>query len=459
MSNRLKINDLRYGVRFISIFAMFFILYYSILTSKGIYESERVYLTNSIIVFYSLLNIFLDEDKSFSARKFFYLFILLFMGIAPLMQFKQGTQTVGGYDIKESSYYITNILLIIALITFDVSYFISWKRLRINNFSEKYPSKDDITEPLRYKKIILLISIISCLTTLYTYKDNYLLLIFRGINGIETDEFIGAMRYLGPINGGIIRPLTVVCFINYMCMGSDKRYKILLFLLLIISNFPTGLSRLRLAAYYIPCLIVFFPKIKYRNKFILLFLLGFLLVFPFMNNFRTWGEGDFKWLNLNYTIFCDMNYDSYQSFAFVVQNDIIKYGKQLLVVLFFWMPRAIWIDKPYFSGMTVAEENGLWYHQISMNYFGEGYINFGIIGVLIFSVFLGYITAFFDKRFWIYNHGSLHSMYAPFFLFFIGMYFFFMRGDLMYGFEYTACLLLSNYLVYKISYKIINKHS
>lgn len=179
--------------------------------------------------------------------------------------------------------------------------------------------------------------------------------------------------------------------------------------------------------------------------------MGFLLLFPLFSNFRNIGKGDFKWFDLDYTMFCNINYDSFQSLAFVLQNNIITYGKQLSVVLFFWVPRSIWPDKPLFSGMAVANEYGLWFDQISMNYFAEGYINFGMIGIIIFTFFLGYISARFDKYYWVFNHANIHSLYTPFFLFFIGMYFFFMRGDLMYGFEYTICLLFANWLVYKIT--------
>lgn len=436
---------------FLCTFSIISFVYFLVLSSTGKFENESIYLSNSMIVLYAIINLLVNENRSYSCRKMFYLFIFFFMGIAPIMQYKNGTEAVGGYKITETTYLITNFLIIFALVVFDISYFISYKKIKYHNFGNKYflNSKTN-TEPSILGLSIILISLACTFLVIYLNKSTPLLLVLRGLSDFQQEE----TKYLGPIFGVLIKPLPILCCITYLCIGKKKYLKIILIIFALISNFPTSLSRLRLAAYYMPIIIILFPKLRYKNRFIYLFIIGFLLIFPFMNNFRTWGESDFKWYNLGFDMFCNMNYDSYQSFAFIVQNDEITNGKQLLSTIFFWIPRIFWEDKPYFTGIYMADKYNLWFSQIAINYFGEGYVNFGLLGVFLFAIILGWITAKFDKGYWFYGKGSIHSLFAPFYLIFMGMYFFFMRGDLMYGFQYTLGLLLGTYFIY-----IVVKHS
>ncbi|MBD5274765.1 MAG: O-antigen polysaccharide polymerase Wzy [Bacteroides sp.] len=465
MKNDLDNNKLNLYFQFIISFITVCILYSLAISFNGKYDSEIVYITNSIIIIYSLIHIISNESKSYSAIKIFYLFIFFFMGFAPLMQYKLGTETVGGYKISESTYILTNIILIFVLIIFDLSYkyiIQSNKRNKIKKSIKYFDIGNELLiENAKWRNILLCLAIFSTFFTIYTFRNTPWLLLIRGIEDLtgapQTVSESG--NFSGPLFDCIIRPISVLCCINYLALGKNRKYKFIFIIIALIGCFPTSLSRLRTAAYYMPILILLLPKLRYNNRFILFFIAGFLIVFPLLNNFRTWSTGKLSTPKFDFEMFCNMNYDSYQSLAFVIQNDIVTYGKQLSVALFFWIPRSIWPDKPYMSGRMVAHEYNLWFDQISMNYFGEGYLNAGIIGIFIFTIILANITARFDYSFWIKNKGNLHSFFAPFYLLFIGMYFFFMRGDLMYGLEYTLCLMIVNYFIYFISKRIILKKS
>lgn len=436
-------------------FFLIFGLYVFILNTDGVYDSSSVYISNALIVIYSLVNILAKENRAYSAKKIFHLFIFFFMGIAPILQYKNGDQTVGGYNIYEKTYIYTNIIVLLATIIFDVSYLVSYKNVGMKNFSSKFLSdlnRKHFKEPFGWTIGILLISSLSLGFTIYYHRNSVLLLIFRGIEGFSSDAGDSG-NYLAFIYESFLRPLTVVCSINYLCNGKIKIIKWLLVLMALVSCFPTSLSRLRVAAYYLPLLLILYPKLRWKNHFVILFIAGILTVFPFLNNFRTVGSDTTFEFGLDFEMFRTMNFDSYQSLAFVLQNDIMTYGKQLLVALFFWVPRSFWPDKPYMSGRMVAHDYGLWFDQISMNYFAEGYLNAGLIGIVFFVIILAYISAKFDKIYWEYNRGNVYSLFAPFYLFFVGIYFFFMRGDLMFGFQYTCALLFANYFIFKLTKK------
>lgn len=429
-------------------------IYIIILNSKGIYSSNGVYISNALIIIYSLYHLLANENRAYSGKKVFYLFIFFFMGIAPILQYKNGDQTVGGYDIHESTYVLTNLLLLFMLFIFDLFYYLFYKSQNLNIICRLFV-REVFNKIVASKKIVVLllcISIFSLLFTIYYFKDNLYLLVFRGMDGLGESENASSGNYLMAFFNSFIRPLSVVCCVNYFCIGKSRWLKFLFLLIMLLTCFPTSLARLRTAAYYLPLLIIMFPALRFKNRYVLLLSLGLLFVFPFLNSFRNW-DGSLNF-SLDFSMFRSMNFDSYQSLAFVIQNDIVTYGRQLLLVFFFWIPRAIWESKPYMSGIMVADEYGLWFQQISMNYFGEGYLNGGIAGMCLFTIILAYVTALFDKLYWKYNNGSVRSLFSPFYLLFIGMYFFFMRGDLMYGTQYTVMLLFANYFVFKLIGKV-----
>lgn len=70
------------------------------------------------------------------------------------------------------------------------------------------------------------------------------------------------------------------------------------------------------------------------------------------------------------------------------------YGKNFLGVAFFFIPRAIWLDKPKSTGIYVAERLGYVYLNVSSPLPAEALMGFGLIGpVLVF-----YLLAFFVSR-------------------------------------------------------------
>jgi hypothetical protein len=123
--------------------------------------------------------------------------------------------------------------------------------------------------------------------------------------------------------------------------------------------------------------------------------------------------------------------------------------------LFFWIPRSFWPTKPIGSGAFLAEEQGFFFTNVSCNYFAEGYINFGIIGIFIFIIVLSFVTAKLDKMYWTICVNSRNNYFNVIYCVLLGMIFFMLRGDLMSSFAYSIGFLFSIWLVYKVaSFKI-----
>lgn len=124
-------------------------------------------------------------------------------------------------------------------------------------------------------------------------------------------------------------------------------------------------------------------------------------------------------------------------------------GRQALGALLFFVPRSIWPGKPIGSGATTAIEANYALTNVSMNILGEGYINFGIVGVFLVVALFGFVCGKIERAYWrqTYNPGVLSAYY----LFFIGAVVFIFRGDLLSSFAYSVGSLISVYLVVKIA--------
>ena len=195
-------------------------------------------------------------------------------------------------------------------------------------------------------------------------------------------------------------------------------------------------------------------------------LIGFLVIFPFLNAFRntsfddvdkgaaimrtvqnlpdTWKEGD---------------YDAYAMLTIVldhVQNYGITWGKQLVGVMLFWMPRSIWATKPIGTGHFVATQKGWLFTNLSAPLPAEAIINAGRIGMLLWAFILGWIICKLDKLYWNRNNADKENK-TPFELLYpvLIMFFFFMnRGDLLSSTAYMTAYIVVWWILCKFCKKV-----
>ncbi|GAB3421222.1 hypothetical protein GCM10027516_18380 [Niabella aquatica] len=150
-------------------------------------------------------------------------------------------------------------------------------------------------------------------------------------------------------------------------------------------------------------------------------------------------------------MFSTANFDSYQNFALIVSEDMITWGRQLLGVFLFWVPRSIWLNKPIGSGALLGEQLNFSWTNISANYFAEGYINFGYVGILLFVIILSAFNAKLDNMYWRYAVNINHNFFKIFYYVLLGMIFFILRGDLLSSFAFTIGYLIAIFIVFKVT--------
>jgi hypothetical protein len=125
------------------------------------------------------------------------------------------------------------------------------------------------------------------------------------------------------------------------------------------------------------------------------------------------------------------------------------WGGQLLGAILFFVPRSVWPTKPIGSGaMLIKKELGRdAFSNISCPFIAEGMVNFGLIGVALFALFLGTLLTKLDKTYWEhFEKESKAVCFAPY-LFLVFMLFFVMRGDLLSSFAYVCGFVATGFLL------------
>ncbi|UUV21272.1 O-antigen polymerase [Paenimyroides aestuarii] len=414
--------------------------------------STRVFLSSYGIQIFTLYHIFHKKNKYVSLNLMINLFFFFFFGIAPLLQFYQKTVIFGGRILNEYEYFNMNILIIAIILLYSLMYNFFTKT---SKKSYDFSKVSNLSQYLAFTHLIKLsvISTLCFILVFYLNNFNVFSLLVRGGESSIDRVDIGSTSSL--IVSQFIRPIPIISFCIAISTRKNKNWflKFYLFIIAILTTFPLGVPRFYAAAVYIPVLCIVFKKFRDSKNFALFFIISFLIIFPFLENFRHLNKYTKLELKLDYSMFGTGNFDSYYNFAIIVLENYITYGKQLLGVIFFWVPRSYWSDKPVGSGYYIAYYEGYSFNNVSANFFAEGYINFGYLGIVLFIFILAYLSAKLDVLSnYVLGTSSTNIIIIPYFIL-LGMIFFMLRGDLLSSFSFTVGYILSFYFIYKFILK------
>lgn len=409
------------------------------LSINSLFFSERVFFTSLIIQYISVYFIFSNSAKSFTLKKIFHIFTLFFFGVAPLLQFFNHTSFYGARKLLESEYFYCNLLIICIILTFNLCYFLFTLKMKTKKVTKYNRSEINMLSFNNKIKIMLI-----CLLSFFiVFKMNNYNIISMLIRGGEFKDGIDISSTYEMIINNFFKPLSMVCLL-YLVIVKNKFsfFDYCIAFIVIITCFPLSMPRFSAAAMYLPLLILLCPFLNKKNNFSLIFILGLLVVFPLLEKFRYFSL-DTSLLDLDFQMFLEGHFDSYQSLALVVSENIITDFHQLLGVFLFFIPRSVWASKPIGSGAFLADELSLGWSNISCNYFAEGYINAGLLGVILFTVILAYFLSLLDSLYWNFSIKESSNFFKIGYLISLGLLFFMLRGDLLSSFAFSSAYLLS----------------
>jgi hypothetical protein len=116
------------------------------------------------------------------------------------------------------------------------------------------------------------------------------------------------------------------------------------------------------------------------------------------------------------SVFASDDFDGFQQVINSMQyvhDHGYSLGRYVLSALFFVVPRSLWSWKATPSAIDVAENRGYWFTNLSTPVHIEFYLEFGIIGMLVFAWLLGHLIARIDTG-WLTRPGSTAAWLAPY---------------------------------------------
>ncbi|MBD7919247.1 hypothetical protein H9657_13300 [Cellulomonas sp. Sa3CUA2] len=129
-------------------------------------------------------------------------------------------------------------------------------------------------------------------------------------------------------------------------------------------------------------------------------LAAFVLLFPVADAFRR-EEVDVSRAGFFAEYQGNGDYDAFWQVGnalLYVEDQGLTYGRQLLGVMLFWVPRSLWSGKPQGTGVLLAEHRGYGFTNLSAPLWAEAYVNGGVLLTVVAMLGVGYAVRRLDAR-------------------------------------------------------------
>ncbi len=415
-----------------------------------------------VIAMFSVIGIIRELDyAAVTLNMIHWIFMLIFFFIAPLIQTSFGFSAWGFNSMDNDNVTKSCLAIILWIVVYSLSGILIGKKIHLTGGEQR----EKISSGWLY--IFTFLSLVCGITIVARY--GFFNLFSRadlkaGEDAFEMSKAVGLI-WAKCSRATIV--FTEVLLVMTLIKKEINVSKLLTIntIVLILSCFPFALSRNEAGIIYLGLFVVFFYRDleKFRQKpwYIFCFLGATLVVFPVLNVFRKMSLYDKNLFSIIYSMFTNLpmeylsaNYDAFSMIEGVRNYTEIAdftYGYQLLGAIFFFVPRSIWGSKPIGSGAMISQFQGQQFSNISCPLIGEGYINFGIFGVVLFAFVFGVLNTVFDRKYWENATSQNFSFIKIIYPFLPPCFFFMLRGDLMSSLAYTLAYVFIFWFLFKIS--------
>lgn len=462
------------------LFLMLFLLIFILLLVFTVvpFFIKTLFTLNFLVVFMMTLYYLLKDKKFAPILAAFIVFNFLFFIIAPMIQIHQIYES-GNLRLVTKLIYKDYLIIktSIFVLVFNMIFFVSYRYFNAMKYKIKtYSQNPNLSFHIF---VFFIISIIILIANYNHILNEYLSNNYFSLEGTSKSALL--------IKEKIILMIPFPAFI--LGVYYIKKFKkpknfyiililtgLLLLLILLIKN-PLTEKRNALGPIYITIAFLLTPKLLNTNFKSLIFLFfSMVIIFPTVSLITHSGYSLEKLINKpelllvqlkNHGIvhtFITLNYDAFINFSATiehVENDSFSYGEQLSGAVFFFVPRKIWTSKPISSGEFIGNylvnnygdpSNPYSFTNLSNPFVSEGYLNFGLLGVILFAILL----AFFMVRMvnWINGDDPLKiaaGFYASIHLIF------FLRGDFTNGYAFLVASFIVILLIPKIYFQFFGK--
>ncbi len=178
---------------------------------------------------------------------------------------------------------------------------------------------------------------------------------------------------------------------------------------------------------------------------------GLLILFPFADLFRNTLDINLSARLAQTSLISELtengDYDAFQMItnaAMVLEQSGTDFqlGRQISGALFFWVPRAIWPNKPIATGVWIAERQGYGFTNLSAPLWVELFIDGGWLLLMIGFMGYGYLARVVDRWHAISHKSGQARVVSILIPIYAGYQFFLLRGSLMPALAYLTPIVL-----------------
>jgi hypothetical protein len=386
----------------------------------------------------------MQRDAATPADIVAFIFNWLFLDLAPKIQLLSvPTRLVNTSTVSAQEVLVTNLLCALFIVTFTVIY------VRMGSAASGKPNPAATMQP-PFSPLGICAALAVCV----------LVVAALGRTPYVTDATGTAPSAMVIKKFLLFLPSATLMILGHEMIAVRKKWVfsrvfavLILLLLVAVTENPLTEKRNALGPVYLGLLfIVFEARLRGLNKRLMLLVASMVLVFPAVT-VLTHSHRQFLYgVRLDAVVdtlkdhYFSVNYDAWANLyttVEMVKHQGIEWGRQLLGDVLFFVPSSLWHAKPLATGIAIGDYLILnyagWFTNLSAPLVGEGYIDFGPVGVILYAGGLAYFVAWLnrfarDSRKWVaYPMG----IYAALFLMFA------LRGSLMIAFAYGTGALLA----------------
>lgn len=399
-------------------------------------------------------------ERPFSLGSSHWVFVIFFFFLAALIQYMTHQHPVqnevGAFD-AEVLY--ANALILLWCVFYMASYHYMFRRTQAK---PQAPALENRQESPNYFLLIGLIGF-ATLVSIAVY----------GFTGLMSryDASQASSSMDSPVQGVIGHFCRYVTILSFCLIIMHKRPKGLMYWIALViaaaasflTDDPISVPRFLAGTLGLAVITTFLRRKRMSGIWLPIVLIGgLIMVMPVLNLARRTSLSQINWSAYSpadvTTTLSDGDFDAYQMLCDTIHmpGDQITWGYQLYGNLLFFIPRSIWTSKPVSSGNLVGNYYELGYVNFSEPLPAEGYINFGVPGVILFAVLCGLLFGWTDAAYWkqmdtrpdTIGPTSLQLVYV----FMVGLVIYTMRGALLAAIPDIAAFIAGAWLVVRIAY-------
>jgi hypothetical protein len=376
-----------------------------VLTTEDAGRSSAWTLTLAILVWAGLrLSLIIGGGKPRLFEFMFWLFVYIFLGLAPTIQIRTAALSSTTKDMPASADWPTALLVALSLAAFEVGRLLPVKA---------GPGPAAQTERRLSPLLTWLLFIVGLAAMLYYVRMLGLASFFENrtarqaartasFDNESSSAIIGALAWI-PLLVAAGSFATLARFERAIALA--RRYRaaavVAVLAVLIVVN---PISGARYTSGTVMFAILCYTGVLSRKRLLRPLLGGllaaFLLLFPIADAFRrtevsAGRSGFFSEYAGN------GDYDAFWQIAnsyLYMQFEGPSWGRQALGVLLFWVPRSLWPDKPQDTGVMLAEFRGYSFTNLSSPLWAEALVNGGIIALVATFLALAVLIVRLDRR-------------------------------------------------------------